>query len=281
MATIAVTLDSSSVIPIWWRTGSDFKDDYTLISPGETKNVTHPWGTFGYVFDGRGERHDDVYIGSIFGKEPCTQTQALQSPLYEGTIECDLCDTNTVKVTVVSAPQPNIGALHIATAPQGATVTVDGNEVGSTDMVYKHTMPPGETKDRVSVKLSLEHFKDKLFHKTLRSALSDYAFYRLSPAHKIKGKTKKDRAAGSVKFTFTIFTRGRGGTQVFEANVNLSLINQTTGLSKALSTHWDGVAQIELSYDDAFFANGKNHLVCVMDNTADRIRIFKTITIKK
>ena len=54
-------------------------------------------------------------------------------------------------------------------------------------MVYLHSLPAGETRERVACKLTLDHFKDKLFNKTLRSGLHEYALYRLSPLHKIKG----------------------------------------------------------------------------------------------
>lgn len=172
------------------------------------------------------------------------------------------------------------GILHIITAPTGGSVYVGDSLKGVVD-TYSHTIPAGETRDKVAVKIMRKHFKDKLFKKTLRSGMHEYALYRLSPAHKLKGKTQKSKATNSVKFTFGIYKTGRDGAKVFEGDVALTLLNQTNGQTKTLVTAAHGSRTITISYDDAFFVSGKQKLVCIMNDTADRIRTFRTITISK
>lgn len=192
--------------------------------------------------------------------------------------DCSPSDRASIEFTT---PRSLDGVLHIMTAPEGALVQVDGVHKGGTNMVYLHSLPAGETRERVACKLTLDHFKDKTFNKTLRSGLHEYALYRLSPFHKIKGKTSKDRVANAATFTFTIFERGRTGTQVYKAGIALTLLNQYTGQIRELITDASGVTKVTIPYDDDFFTSGKNKLVCVMDNTADRIRTFRTITVSK
>lgn len=192
--------------------------------------------------------------------------------------DCEASDKASISFTTPAALD---ALLHIVTRPEGAMVDVNSRTVGSTDLIHSHPVPTGNHTDRVAVKLHLEHFKDKLFNKTLRPGMHEYALYRLSPAHKIKGKTRKSRSAGTATFTFTIFNTGRTGTQVYEAEIRLTLLNQLNGQIKTLVTNASGVATVAIPYADPFFASGRQKIVCIMDNTADRIRTFRTITVSK
>lgn len=170
------------------------------------------------------------------------------------------------------------GILHITTAPTGGEVSINGTSIGVAT-TYQHAIPIGETRDKISVKVTRKHFKDKLFNKTLRSGLHEYALYRLVPANKLKGTSKKSSASGSVTFTFAVHRRSGG--QVGGAAVKLLLLNSLNGQLKSLSTNSSGAVAITIPYSDSFFESGKQKLVCIVANTADRIRTFRTITIKK
>lgn len=173
-------------------------------------------------------------------------------------------------------------ALHIHTRPEGATVKVGTTEVGTTNTVYEHTVPDdGKYKEKVSVTLSLKHFKDKKFKKTLYAGLQEDALYRLSTATKIKGVTKKSNAAGAASFTFTLYKKTGSKAQIVEAGMNLRLLNQANGQVRQLTTDALGVATITIPYEDEFFEAGKQKLVCSLEGTADKIRTFKSIKVSK
>lgn len=191
------------------------------------------------------------------------------------------CTASLIASITFTTPLPISAILHLTTIPTDAMVQISGVAKGTTDMEYIHTIPIAiSARDRVAVKLTRNHFKDKTFNKTLRSGMHEYALYRLSPAHKIKGTSRKDSTAKEATYTFTVLDR-KAKTPIREAGTELLLLNQITGQTKDLTTDAAGATAITISYDDTFFASGKNKLVCIMKDTADRIRTFRTITISK
>ena len=284
--TIHVTLTEypmtklATPIPIIDTLQSDFADIKWTVIPILPACNADPADAMLYSvwFDGskqadRGATHAD-FDGLTPGSTHTIEVQAVPRAGWG-------CGASEKASITFTTPMPLDGQLHIVTRPEEAMVDVNGVTVGGTDIIHNHPIPAGEYKDKVAVKLSLPHFKDKTFNKTLRPGLHEYALYRMVPADKIKGKTKKDRTAETATFTFTIFKRGTGGAQVYEADINLTLLNQLTGATRDLTTDASGTAVVTIPYIDDFFASGKQKLVCIMDDTADRIRTFRTITIRR
>lgn len=180
------------------------------------------------------------------------------------------CQASDVASVSFTTPRLLTGSLHVVTVPPGALVQINGVYKGGSDMVYEHTLTAGLTRERVALGLHLNHFKDKSVNKTLRPGMSEYALYRLSPLDKIRGKTSKDSKNREVTFKFTFNGPGE----------KLRLLNQVTGQSESIPVDAAGTADITIPYDGSFFVPGKQKLVCIVEGTADRIRTFKTITIR-
>lgn len=294
MATIvSVSLDANSPCPIKWQPYNE--DVFYVVMPGETVDATHNNATTsGRIWHVAHNPDGDDAVWTFIKDLPaavayCAGSSAsMGNSKYTGVVAWDYCDDgnpNTVAITILTAPDlptfAPMAFLHLITIPKGAYAIVGGQEMGGvTDQVWAHFFAAGTYREKVAVTLSREHFKDKTFNKTLRPGLNEYALYRLSPADKIKGKTKKSSASKSVVFTFSVLKRA-DKSPILKAGTELELLNQFNGQIKTLTTDALGVATITILYEDIFFASGRQKLVCIMKGTADRIRSFRTITISK
>lgn len=292
MTTITITLDPSSVIPIWWNVQYT---DWRLLQPGDSINV--PFAGASHLADGRFGIDDPVFIHRFDpGTDPtiCSGSWYPFWDPYVGTLEYVLCveeGTADVKITeapgavvpVVATPIAGTARLIVDTAPSAelALPGPDGS-IGDTPCTYEHSLPEGEVRERVTAfSLNAPFFKLKEFNKTLRVGMDEYALYRLSPAVKIKGTTKKSKTHAAATFTFTLLHKyGEQKNDIYRTTTTAHLINQTTKQSTEIAIDV-GVGIIGIAYADPFFASGKNKLVCILDNTADRIRTFRTITVSK
>ena len=289
---VSVSLDANSPCPIKWQPNGE--DTYYIVLPGETVDATHNITNAGTIWHVAHDPDGDDAVWTFIKQLPAAadhcsgSSNSMGNPKYTGSVDWDYCDNgepNTVAITILTAPDLPTYApwalLHLVTRPEGAYAIVGAQEMGGvTDQIWQQFFTAGTYTEKVEVKLTHEHFKDKLFHKTLRPGLSEYALYRLSPADKIKGKTKKSSASKSVAFTFSVLKRA-DKSAVLKAGTELKLLNQFNGQIKTLTTNALGVAAITILYDDDFFASGRQKLVCIMKDTADRIRTFKTITVSK
>jgi hypothetical protein len=289
-----ITLSATSPCPIKWQPYNE--DVFFVVMPGETITAIHNNAVAsGRIWHVSHDPYGDDTTWTFIKDLPAAvaycsgASSSMGNWRYTGEVSWDYCDDESpyiVDINILSAPDiPTFApwaSLHLITIPKGAYAVVAGQEMGGvTDQIWTHFFTAGTYKEKVSVLLYREHFKDKTFNKTLRPGLHEYALYRLVPADKIKGKTRKDRVAKAATFTFTIFERGKYGAQVYKAGTALTLLNQYTGQIKTLTTDASGMDTVTIPYDDDFFASGKQKLVCIMDDTADRIRSFRTITVSK
>ena len=290
---VTVSLNANSPCAIKWQPYNE--SVYYLIKPGETVDATHNIKNSGRIwhstYDPLAGTESDTFIKDLPSAPAyCAgSSDKMGNSKYTGSVVWAFCDDgnpNTVDITILTAPDispPTPAALlHLVTVPTGAYAFVDGQDLGGvTDQIYRHSMLEGEYKERVSVRLAKEHFKDKSFKKTLYAGLHEYALYRLSPATKIKGKTKKISATNSASFTFTLFKRTGSKDQIIEEGTKMRLLNMMNGQVRNLTTDATGAAAIIIPYEDSFFISGKQKLACILDDSADRIRTFRTITISR
>ena len=188
--------------------------------------------------------------------------------------------------TVTPTPIPlGKGRLTVDTVPQDARIWIDGvdeevNTPGSVDIDMV------EFSKKVKVALKKDYFTDKEYPVTVRRGKEEYFLKVLTGAVKICGKTRKGK--DQVRFEFIVGAKEYKcgdiwtGTGVQKKAIDMEMLNQLTGYIKEFTTDaTTGEGSITITYADEFFGNGKNKLVVSIKGTANRIRAFKTITVRK
>ena len=190
--------------------------------------------------------------------------------------------------TVTPTPTPislGKGRLTVDTVPEGARIWIDGvdEEVNTTGSVDIDMV---EFSKKVKVALKKDYFTDKEYSVTVRRGKEEYFLKVLTGAVKICGTTKKE--TDQIRFSFMVGAKRYKcgdiwtGTGTHRQAIDLEMLNQLTGNIKELTTDaTTGKGSITITYADDFFGNGKNKLVVSIKGTANRIKAFKTITVKK
>ena len=190
--------------------------------------------------------------------------------------------------TVTPTPTPislGKGRLTVDTVPQGARIWIDGvdEEVNTTGSVDIDMV---EFSKKVKVALKKDYFTDKEYSVTVRRGKEEYFLKVLTGAVKICGTTKKE--TDQIRFSFMVGAKRYKcgdiwtGTGTHRQAIDLEMLNQLTGNIKELTTDaTTGKGSITITYADDFFGNGKNKLVVSIKGTANRIKAFKTLTVKK
>ena len=190
--------------------------------------------------------------------------------------------------TVTPTPTPislGKGRLTVDTVPQGARIWIDGvdEEVNTTGSVDIDMV---EFSKKVKVALKKDYFTDKEYSVTVRRGKEEYFLKVLTGAVKICGRTKKEK--DQIRFDFIVGANKNKcgdiwtGTGVQKKAIDLEMLNQLTGNIEELTTDaTTGKGSITITYADDFFGDGKNKLVVSIKGTANRIKAFKTLTVKK